>query len=63
MANLPAALSLLTRMDPLAYGIDGIRGTLISATHFGLALDTVVLCAAACVFLAIGTYCFSRIEI
>ncbi len=63
LANLPAALSLLTRMDPLAYGIDGIRGTLISATHFGLALDTVVLCAAACVFLAIGTYCFSRIEI
>jgi ABC-2 type transport system permease protein len=63
LANLPAALSLLTSLDPLAYGIDGIRGTLISATHFGLALDTVVLCVAASVFLAIGTYCFSRIEI
>src|SRR5882757_5909202 len=63
LANLPKVLTWLTRVDPLTYGVDGIRGTLISATHFGLGLDTLVLCAAACVFLAIGTYCFSRIEI
>lgn len=63
LANLPAALTVLTSMDPLSYGIDGIRGALIRASHFGLTLDAAVLCVAALVFLAIGTYCFSRIEV
>lgn len=63
LANLPKALAVLTSLDPLSYGIDGICGALIGATHFGPALDAVVLCVAAAVFLAIGTYLFSRIEI
>ncbi len=63
LANLPKALGVLTRLDPLSYGIDGIRGSLIHVAHFGPALDAVVLCIAACVFLAIGTYLFSRIEV
>lgn len=63
LANLPQPLTILTSLDPLAYGIDGIRGALIHASHFGAALDVTVLLAAATVFLAIGTRLFSRIEI
>lgn len=63
LTNLPKALAVLTSLDPLSYGIDGIRGSLISAAHFGPALDAAVLCLVASVFLAIGTYLFSRIEI
>ncbi len=63
LTNLPKALALLTSLDPLSYGIDGIRGALINASHFGPALDIAVLSASAVLFLALGTYCFSRIEI
>jgi ABC-2 type transport system permease protein len=63
LANLPAVLALLTRLDPLSYGIDGLRGSLISVSHFGATMDVVVLAIAASIFLAIGTYFFSRIEI
>lgn len=63
LTNLPTPLAVLTSLDPLSYGIDGMRGSLIAASHFGSGLDIVVLGGAAAAFLAIGTYCFSRIEI
>src|SRR6187401_2052513 len=37
--NLPAALALQTRLDPLAYGIDGLRGALIGVSHFGASVN------------------------
>jgi ABC-2 type transport system permease protein len=63
LANLPAALTAATRLDPLAYGIDGLRGALIGATHFGFATDLTVLCVVAAAFLALGARSFSRIQI
>jgi ABC-2 type transport system permease protein len=63
LTNLPKALGLLTSLDPLAYGVDGLRGTLISAFHFGATIDVAVLAMVALMFLGIGTYFFSRIEI
>jgi ABC-2 type transport system permease protein len=63
LANLPKALSFLTSLDPLSYGVDGLRSALISTSHFGSALDITVLCVVGIVFLAIGTHLFSRIEI
>ena len=61
--NLPTALTALTSMDPLSYGIDGLRSTLISVSHFGAGVDAAVLCIAASIFLGLGAYLFSRIEI
>jgi ABC-2 type transport system permease protein len=61
--GLPAALSLITKLDPLTYGIDGLRGTLIGLTHFGLATDVSVLAVVATAFLVLGAYSFSRIQV
>jgi ABC-2 type transport system permease protein len=61
--GLPAALSVVTKLDPLTYGIDGLRGTLIGLTHFGLATDLGVLSVVAAAFLVLGAYSFSRIQI
>jgi ABC-2 type transport system permease protein len=63
LSNLPKALTVLTSIDPLSYGIDGIRGALINASHFGATMDIMVLAVAASLFLAVGTYFFSRIQI
>jgi ABC-2 type transport system permease protein len=63
LANLPTALAGATRLDPLSYGIDGLRGTLIGLSHFGLLTDATVLCVVATGFLALGAWSFSRIQI
>ena len=63
LENLPKALAVITSGDPLSYGIDGLRGTLISLSHFGLFHDVVILSAIGVVLLTVGSYLFSRIEI
>jgi ABC-2 type transport system permease protein len=63
LTNLPAVLTIVTRLDPLAYGVDGLRATLLGASHFGAPLDLAVLSAVAVIFLAAGARQFSRIQI
>ncbi len=60
--HLPRALSVVTQADPLSYGIDGLRGSLIGLSHFGLFVDLAVLCVVAVILLSIGSYLFSKIE-
>ena len=61
--NLPTALAVATRLDPLSYGIDGLRGTLIGVSQIGLGTDALVLAVVASLFLALGAWSFSRIQI
>jgi len=63
LSNLPTGLVVATRIDPLTYGIDGLRGAFIGASHFGARTDAAVLLAVAAVFLALGAYSFSKIQI
>ena len=63
LRNLPGPLALLTRLDPLTYGVDALRGVLIGASHFGLALDILALAIAATLLLMLGAYRFSKIEV
>jgi ABC-2 type transport system permease protein len=63
LSNLPKVLAWLTRIDPLTYGVDGVRGALIGATHFGVAADLAALSAVAVVLLGFGAWRFSKIEI
>ena len=61
--NIPPALAVATRLDPLTYGIDGLRGALIGRAHFGMVSDAAVLLAVACLFMALGARAFSRIQV
>ncbi len=63
LANLPAALAVATQLDPLTYGVDGLRGAFIASSHFGLALDFAVLAVLAIGFLALGARAFARIQV
>ena len=60
--HLPKVLGAITSADPLSYGIDGLRGTLIGLSHFGLLKDFTVLVALAVLLLGIGSYMFSKME-
>ena len=63
LSGLPRVLALATSIDPLSYGIDGMRAVLLGITHFGASTDAVVLAAVGAVLLVIGAYRFSKIEI
>jgi len=63
LTHLPNALTVITHLDPLTYGIDGLRGSLIGVWHFGFALDVAVMCAIAAAFLSLGAYMFSKIQL
>ena len=62
LANLPLAMKIITRLDPLSYGVDGLRGTLISNWQFSLTFDVALLIIIGAAFLSAGAYLFSRIE-
>ena len=63
LTNLPAPLALITRVDPLTYGVDGLRNTLSGITHFHLATDLIALACIAAALLIFGAWRFSKIEI
>jgi ABC-2 type transport system permease protein len=63
LKNAPAVLEAIARVDPLAYGVDGLRGAFVGISHFGLVIDFGVLAAAALLFLFIGAYFFNRIQL
>jgi ABC-2 type transport system permease protein len=62
LVNLGVVMSVITRLDPLSYGVDGLRGALIQSWQFSLAFDVALLAAIGAVFLSAGAYLFSRIE-
>lgn len=63
LANLPTALTVATRIDPLAYGVDGLRAALIAQSQFALATDAAILVMFATAFVALGAWSFSKIQI
>lgn len=63
LAGLPKLLAFATSLDPLSYGIDGMRAVLLGLTHFGAFTDATVLVTVGVVLLVIGAYRFSKIEI
>jgi len=65
LANLPVVLKIITRLDPLSYGIDGMRNVLLGASHaaFDPRLDLMVLVVVGSILLVFGAYRFSKIEI
>ena len=61
--GLPAVLVVITKFDPLSYGIDAFRILLAHAGHYTLGLDLLVLSIITFCFLSIGAYLFSKIQI
>jgi ABC-2 type transport system permease protein len=63
LTNVPGAIGVLAAVDPLSYGVDGLRSALIGASHFGVGLDLAVLGLVGSVCLVVGARLFSRIQL
>ncbi|MFH1522239.1 MAG: ABC transporter permease, partial [Patescibacteria group bacterium] len=62
LKNLPRAIDIVASLNPLSYGVDGIRGALVGQMHFSLTTDLIVLLIFNIVVLGIGSYSFSKIK-
>jgi len=63
LAGLPKVVGIITAIDPLSYGVDGLRGTLVGAAHYGLMPDFLILAVITAVFIGFGSYFFSKIQV
>jgi ABC-2 type transport system permease protein len=63
LQGLPKIMELITKIDPLTYGIDAVRGALINISSFGIAVDAIILLILTGILLAIGSYFFERIQV
>jgi ABC-2 type transport system permease protein len=63
LTNLPKVLDIIASIDPLSYGVDGLRMALVGIAHFGITLDLLVLCVITAALLGTGSYLFSRIQL
>ena len=60
--HLPSWLTFLTRIDPLTYGVDLLRGTMLNVHTFPLMLDLFLISFFAVVMLAIAVIEFNLLD-
>ncbi len=63
LRNLPRVLDLITKINPLSYGVDGLRYALSNSAVFAPSLSLGVLVLALLAALAVGSYQFSKIQL
>jgi ABC-2 type transport system permease protein len=63
LQGLPQIFIKIAAIDPLSYGVDGLRASLIGGAHFGVLTDFTILGAVTTLFLVLGSYFFSKMEI
>ena len=63
LKSAPVLLQIISALNPLSYGVDGLRESLIQVGSFGLILDFSVLVSLTVATLIIGSYLFSRIQV
>jgi len=63
LTGLPMVLNYVTKADPLAYGVDGMRNVLLGHSAFDPRIDLLVLVVVGAILLVIGAQRFSKIEI
>lgn len=58
VTNFPATIRYITYLNPLTYGIDGLRGVLVGASLFPPLVDFGVIAGFALVFVVLGAHAF-----
>ena len=62
LKNLPAAIQTLSYIDPLTFGIDGLRGALLGVSVFPISVNILVMAAFSVVMVVLGAWFFERSE-
>ncbi|MHA1835592.1 MAG: ABC transporter permease [Candidatus Odinarchaeia archaeon] len=62
IANLPEWIAPVVFIDPLTYGVDGLRGALLGVSIVPLYIDFIILIVLAVVLITLGAYFFEKSE-
>jgi ABC-2 type transport system permease protein len=60
VGNLPGQVQVLAYLDPLTYGVDGLRAALLGLSSFPLLLDLALLGLSSLVMVALAAFFFER---
>jgi ABC-2 type transport system permease protein len=63
LSNLPRPLYIAARLDPLSYGVDALRVTVMGSRSGHLATDLVVLSCLTICGLSLASFTFSRVKL
>jgi ABC-2 type transport system permease protein len=61
--TLSKPMVVATHLDPLTYGVDALRNILSGIPNFPLTTDLAILSGVAIIFLSLGAWLFSRIQL
>jgi ABC-2 type transport system permease protein len=59
---LPSYVQFITFLNPLTYGVDGLRNALIGSGTFPIWVDLLAMIISTAIMMAIATYSFSKTE-
>ncbi len=62
LENLPLLIRYISFLDPLTYGVDGLRAVLIGVSLFPLITDFLILTAFSILMVFLGAYFFEKSE-
>jgi ABC-2 type transport system permease protein len=62
LENLPPWVRYISYLDPLTYGVDGLRSVLIGVSSFSVAFNSIILTGCALVMVLLGAYFFEKSE-
>lgn len=61
--NVPQWMQVLSHIDPLMYGVDGLRGALLGVSQQSILLDMSVLFGFSLFMVTTATFMFRRIQV
>ncbi|MCX5748755.1 MAG: ABC transporter permease [Candidatus Saganbacteria bacterium] len=62
ISNLPVWIRVFSYLNPLTYGVDGIRWALLGSSHFHIFYDLFISTLAAFFMVSLASYFFERSE-
>ena len=62
ISNLPAGLRVLSYVNPLTYGVDGMRGALVGFSMFPAAFNLILCAGFAVLMVSMASFFFERSE-
>lgn len=62
LQNFPSWLRYISHLDPLTYGVDGLRGTLIGVAFYSIIFNFGMMGVFSVVMIGLGAYFFEKSE-
>jgi len=62
LKNLPLVIRILSYIDPLSYGVDGLRGALVGMSAFSMLIDLAAMLGWSLIMVVTGAWLFEKSE-